>query len=104
MQEIRFELHGSTERGMGWKAVWAVAVGVLLGLLVGVPYNRLFGLSPSICDVLRSLATTAAFTSLAVNRIDDLPAETYRRLDARTEQVKAEMAMSGLPAGLSRFL
>jgi hypothetical protein len=104
MQEIRFELYESKEWGVAWKAARALAIGALLGLLVGIPYNRLFGLSPSICDVLRSLATTAAFTSLAVNRIDGLPAEAQRRLDARTEQVRAEAAMLDLPAGLTRFL
>lgn len=104
MQEIRFELYESTERGMAWKAARALAIGALLGVLVGIPYSRLFGLAPSICEILRSLAITAAFTSLAVNRIDDLPAEACRRLDARTEQIRAEMAMSGLPAGLSRLL
>ena len=40
-----------------------LAVGILLGVLVAAPYDRLFGLSVPLCMVLRSFVSTVAFAS-----------------------------------------
>jgi VIT1/CCC1 family predicted Fe2+/Mn2+ transporter len=46
------------------KTLVAVALGALIGVLVGAPYDQVFGLSTPLCTVLRSLVSTAAFASL----------------------------------------
>jgi hypothetical protein len=40
-------------------AVAALAVGAILGTLVAVPYDQVFGLSAPLCTALRSSITTA---------------------------------------------
>ena len=39
-------------------AIGALAVGTMLGALVAVPYDQVFGLSASLCTALRSLIAT----------------------------------------------
>ena len=53
------------------KTLVAVALGALIGVLVGAPYDQVFGLSTPLCTVLQSLVSTVAFASL----VSEWPAE-----------------------------
>jgi len=65
------ELPGST---MLWNASTYLATGALLGVLVGIPYDRLLGLSPSLCTILQSVMATAAFTGLTARELPEFRA------------------------------
>jgi hypothetical protein len=54
----------SSEHRVIWNTLGALAIGALLGVLVAVPYDRLFGLSVPLYTVLRSLIATATLVSV----------------------------------------
>jgi hypothetical protein len=49
----------SNVRWLAQSAMCALAVGAILGTLVAVPYDQLFGLSAPLCTALRSSIATA---------------------------------------------
>jgi hypothetical protein len=59
-------------RTKGWGILVALAAGVLLGVLVSMPYEQFLGLSAVACTVLRSAVATAILSGLCTVRPKDL--------------------------------
>ncbi len=68
----------SNGRRVMWNALSALAIGALLGVLVAVPYDRLFGLSAPLYTVLKSLIATATLVSVRAMDRAGLTFETDR--------------------------
>jgi hypothetical protein len=93
MNEKSFVLETeSHDRGMAWKALSALAFGALLGVLVSVPYDQLFGFYAPLRAALQSLVATASITCLAVNGTR-LTLETLRLPQPALEQRTGEWTM-----------
>jgi hypothetical protein len=60
------------DEGLIWNALVALATGALLGVLVSVPYDRVFGLSEPLCATMQSLVT------MAVLYVHDSPFTVHR--------------------------
>jgi hypothetical protein len=58
---------GSSDRGIAWNALVALATGALLGALVGLPYGRSVQFSTPLRVTLQSLAVVFSFASLSLN-------------------------------------
>ena len=58
----------STDRAMGCNVVVALATGLLLGVLVAMPYDQAFGLAVPLITPMKCLASLAIFSSLANGR------------------------------------
>jgi hypothetical protein len=53
------------QRAFAWKAFSALMVGVMLGILMGVPNEEMLGLSVPLYSALQSLVATVTFVGLA---------------------------------------
>ena len=66
MNEITSGMQAGTgERCVVWRALAAISVGVCLGALAKLPYDRLIGFSKPACLALRSWICLAMMTSLS---------------------------------------
>jgi hypothetical protein len=52
------------QRAFALKALSALTVGVILGILLGVPHEEMLGLSMPLYSALRSLVSAATFVGL----------------------------------------
>ena len=58
----------STDRAMGCNVVVALATGLLLGVLVAIPYDQAFGLAAPLITPMKCLASLVIFSCLANGR------------------------------------
>jgi hypothetical protein len=64
------------------KALVALAIGALIGVLAAMPYDRLFGLSVEACFVLRSVVAVGLLARLGAIRESAAPSTHARSLHA----------------------
>ena len=55
------------QRAFALKALSALMMGLLLGILMGVPHEEMLGLSMPLYSALQSLVATVTFVGLASN-------------------------------------
>jgi hypothetical protein len=55
------------QRSFALKALSAVMMGAMLGILTGIPHEELLGFSVPLYSVLRSLVSTVTFVGLATS-------------------------------------
>ena len=67
--EHAYTPHGGASIG---KAMFALALGALLGALAALPYDHLLGLSATTCTVLRSLTAACVLAGLNTRGASDL--------------------------------
>jgi hypothetical protein len=56
-----------TNRRTSWRALEALAIGLFLGGLATMPYDRVLGVSGLLCTALQSAVSVALLTALAVS-------------------------------------
>lgn len=54
------------QRAFALKALSALMMGALLGILMGVPHEEMLGLSTPLSSALQSLVATVTFVGLAI--------------------------------------
>lgn len=69
----------SNARQLTKSAIGALAVGAMLGALVAVPYDQVFGLSAPLCTALRSSIATVILTGI---KATDSAQLTYTESDS----------------------
>lgn len=70
-------------RAFAFKASSALMMGMMLGILMGVPQDETLGLSTPLISALQSLVATVTFVGLATDWPIKLPVDRWlnRRLD-----------------------